>query len=126
MSARGDPWPEACALEGPTPTPRVSGPLLPVGPAGFFYRVIKCQSPIGRQRQLPGLQIRGAKEAGCAQGRETARPAPAPPALALPASFGHAFEYVPISPLNHTVLEGVGRREELGPDRNPACLSLGC
>lgn len=33
------------------------------GPAGVFHRVIKGWSPRGRQRQLPGLQIRGAQEA---------------------------------------------------------------
>lgn len=30
-----------------------------------------------------------------------------------------------VSPLNHAFLEGVGRREELGAVRGPACLSLG-
>lgn len=74
MPAQRVPWPEACTPGRPNScAPRV-GPPLPMGPAGLFHRVIKCQSPKGRQRQLPGLQIRGAKETGCAQGRETARP----------------------------------------------------
>ena len=63
-------------VEGLTPALQV-----PMGPAGFFHRVIKCQSPRGRQRQHPRLQIRGAREAG--QGQEVRRqqgPAPVPPA----------------------------------------------
>lgn len=72
---------------GWTPAPLKAQLLHPVfqdlgawGPAGFFHRVIKCQSPTGRQRQLPGLQIRVPKEAGCAQGQEAARPRTCPPA----------------------------------------------
>lgn len=77
-------------LEGLTPALQV-----PMGPAGFFHRVIKCQSPRGRQRQLPRLQIRGAREAGCAQGQEAARPCTCSPS---PAPAG-----MTLSPLNHIV-----------------------
>ena len=110
---------EACTPGRPDSCTPCTGPLVPMGPAGFFHRVIKCQSPRGRQRQLPRLQIRGAREAGCAQGRETARPrtcspGPAPQAwVCMRDSLSHIF------------LERVGRRKELGTDQNPACPSLG-
>ena len=38
---------EACTPEGPTPALQV-----PMGPAGFFHRVIKCQSPRGRHVEV--------------------------------------------------------------------------
>lgn len=55
----------------------VSWPSARVGPAGCFHRVIKCQRPIGRQQQLPGLPIRVAKEAAVPKvGRQGGRTCP--------------------------------------------------
>lgn len=87
-------WPEACTPGRPSSCTPCAGALLPMGPAGFFHRVIKCPSPRGRQRQLPGLQIRGAKETGCAQGRETVRPhtcSPPSPSASLFREWGTSW-----------------------------------
>lgn len=94
-----------------------------MGPAGFVHRVIKCQSPMGRLQQLPGLQIRVAKEAGCAQGQEAARPGTAP---AWAATTHAAGVWVCICVfLQAHVFGGVEKRKGLGMGQKPGLPSLG-